>query len=112
MFLLYDIKKHQLQKKVNCEPLFNNPDIDNPSDFEEPPHRIPKWLLPEYNYGGKVPISNYYRKDSTGIKGNIYLYWAKEKLDVVEQAIKNNTFIGPYGQQIVLDIGKIKYFKF
>ena len=110
MFLLYDIKKHQLQKKVNCEPLFNNPDIDNPSDFEEPPHRIPKWLLPEYNYGGKVPISNYYRKDSTGIEENTYVYWAKEKLDVMEQAIKNNTFIGPYGQQIVLDIGKLKYF--
>ena len=51
----------QIKKKVDCTALFNNPDIDNVSQFENPPMRIPKWLVPEYNYGGRVPITNFYR---------------------------------------------------
>ena len=51
----------EIKKNVDCLALFKNSDIDNVSQFESPPMRIPKWLVPEYNYGGRVPITNFYR---------------------------------------------------
>ena len=105
MFLI-KLRNTYSKKKVNCEPLFNNPNIDNPSKFEEPPQRIPKWLIPEYNYGGKVPISHQYRDDTKGAEKKGDVYWPTEKLEKMEKAIQNNnTFKWDDTYQKVLDIG-------
>ena len=53
-----------IEKKIDCDALFRNLDFDTSSEFQYPPQKIPKWLLSEYNYGGRVPISYYYRDDS------------------------------------------------
>ena len=55
---------NRIEKKIDCDALFRNSDIDASSEFQYPPQKIPKWLLSEYNYGGRVPISYYYRDDS------------------------------------------------
>ena len=33
-----------LEKEVNCKALFTNPDIDQASEFQFPPQKIPKYL--------------------------------------------------------------------
>ena len=33
----------EIHKIVDCDALFSNPDIDDPSQFHDPPSRIPKW---------------------------------------------------------------------
>ena len=57
-----------VEKEINCMALFTNPDIDASSEFEYPPSEIPKWLMADYNYGGNVPISYYYRDDTIRTK--------------------------------------------
>ena len=50
---------NQITKNVDCAALFqNDAEIDAPSQFQEPPMRIPKWLAEDYSYGGSVPIRN------------------------------------------------------
>jgi hypothetical protein len=84
-----------IEKKVDCKELFSNPDIDDPSQFPDPPGRIPKWLSPEYNYGGRVPIKNNYMDDS---KGETHaLIWSKELFELLENQrtrkyLKGETF--------------------
>ena len=87
-----------VEKEINCMALFTNPDIDASSEFEYPPSEIPKWLLADYNYGGKVPISYYYRDDTkrTKIKnGQIkHLQWTKNFTDLIENEIQMKKFKG------------------
>jgi len=33
-----------IEKKIDCEALFTNPDIDAAGEFESPPKKIPKYL--------------------------------------------------------------------
>ena len=33
-----------IEKEVNCEALFSNPDIDAEAEFQRPPSKIPKYL--------------------------------------------------------------------
>ena len=86
--------------------IFTNSDIDKGSEFEYPPYKIPKWLVPEYTYGGRVPISYNYRDDSRkdddskskNIKlledsfGNIY--WGPNLIKWIETQVRSNTFEG------------------
>ena len=87
-----------VEKEINCMALFTNPDIDASSEFEFPPAEIPKWLLADYNYGGYVPISYYYRDDTerTKIKnGQIkHLQWTKNFTDLLEYEIQMKKFKG------------------
>ena len=100
-----------IQKNVDCPAIFKNTDIDKVSEFKDPPMKIPKWLVPDFTYGGKVPISSHYRDDSIrndefqGINSN---YWTTENGDwtpanaIREKMILNNTYVGPYGPKVRL----------
>ena len=89
-----------IEKVIDCVGLFNSSDIDIDSEFEYPPYKIPKWLVPEYNYGGRVPISYYYRDDSKNenvklledIFGNIH--WTTNLTKWIEDEIRSNHFGG------------------
>ena len=87
-----------VEKEINCMALFTNPDIDASSEFEYPPSEIPKWLMADYNYGGNVPISYYYRDDTKRIKiknGQIkHLQWTKNFTDLLENEIQMLKFKG------------------
>ena len=94
------------EKSIDCTTIFTNSDIDKGSEFEYPPYKIPKWLVPEYTYGGRVPIFYNYRDDSRkdddskskNIKlledsfGNIY--WGLNLIKWIETQVRSNTFEG------------------
>ena len=84
----------ELKKSVNCEALFRNSNIDGPSQFKEPPKRIPKWLVPEYNYGGRVPIGLNYYSENLALEPNIYMHWRNEDLELMEKKILDGTYAG------------------
>ena len=98
-----------IKKNVDCPAIFNNPDIDKISEFKDPPMKIPKWLVPDFTYGGKVSISSHYRDDSirndkfNGVNSN---YWTSENGEwtsanaIREKMILNNTYVGPYGLKV------------
>ena len=95
-----------IEKTIDCAALFTNSDIDSSSEFDYPPYKIPKWMVSEYDYGGRVPISYYYRDDSRkdddskskNIKiledsfGNIH--WGPNVIKWLETQIRSNTFEG------------------
>ena len=70
--------------------------------------KIPKWLVPDFTYGGKVSISSHYRDDSIrNDDENINsIYWTTENGDwnsanaMREKMILNNTYVGPYGSKV------------
>ena len=85
-----------IKKNVDCQAIFSDSDVDRVSEFEFPPHRIPKWLLPEYNYGGKVQVSNYYRDDTKvdERKNVVTNRWTQKVIDWIEETYHNNTLKG------------------
>ena len=88
----------EIQKKVDCDALFSNPDIDDPSQFHDPPKRIPKWLVEEYSYTGRVPVDyQYYFDDSKG--EHHYSHWNQTILDFITNQFDTDTFKGPYGKK-------------
>ncbi len=88
----------EIHKKVDCDALFSNPDIDDPSQFHDPPSRIPKWLKDEYSYSGKIPIDyNYYYDDSKG--QHHYSHWNQTIIDIITNQFDTDTFQGPYGKK-------------
>ena len=97
-----------IKKNVDCQAIFNNPDIDIVSEFKDPPKKIPKWLVPDFTYGGKISISSHYRDDSIrNDDDNINsIYWTTENGDwnpanaIREKMILNNTYVGPYGPKV------------
>ena len=92
-----------IKKSVNCEALFSNPEIDILSDFPHPPKRIPKWLLSDYNYGGRVEVTRNYL-DETGYNSDMTSFWPKDMLTKMGEMIKNDTFKGPYGIEMVRQV--------
>ena len=48
----YDV----IKKDFDCDALFENLDIDRPSKFYSPPAKIPKHLLADFTYGGRVDV--------------------------------------------------------
>ena len=83
---------------MDCDALFSNPDIDDPSQFHDPPSRIPKWLKDEYSYSGKIPIDyNYYYDDSKG--QHHYSHWNQTIIDIITNQFDTDTFQGPYGKK-------------
>ena len=94
------------EKTIECTALFKHSDIDSSSEFDYPLQKIPKWMLSEYNYGGRVPISYHYRDDSRkdddskskNIKlledsfGNIH--WGDNLIKWIETQIRSKTFEG------------------
>ena len=92
-----------IKKNVDCEALFRNADIDISSDFPHPPQRIPKWLLPDYNYGGRVEVAKNYI-DEIAHNSDVFQNWPKDILTKMREMIKNDTFSGPYGIEYVRQI--------
>ena len=87
-----------VEKEINCMALFTNPDIDASSEFEFPPTEIPKWLLADYNYGGKVQVFYDYRDDTKRAKiknGQIkHLQWTKNFTGLLQQEIQTKKLKG------------------
>ena len=54
----------EITKDIQCEPLFSNSKIDQPTQFQEAPQRIPKWLHEDFTYQGKVELKSDYRDQS------------------------------------------------
>ena len=90
-----------IKKETNCEALYSNPYIDEPSEFKIPPEFIPKWLKSHFTYNGKVPV-NYNYMDNTKRLDEDFA-WTDEKGDwkgphkIRAELIQNGTYIGPYG---------------
>ena len=81
-----------IKKNVDCESIFSNPNIDNVAEFKEPPMKIPKWLISDYNYGGKVEIVKFYKDDSKRTDEEIH--WTKENGDWTwDNAIREQEWI-------------------
>ena len=53
-----------LEKKFDCEDLWDNPIYDEPSRFCVPPDRIPKKWLHDFTYGGRVDLKTYFFRES------------------------------------------------
>ena len=97
-----------IKKKVNCDDLFNNPDIDDPSQFKKPPMKIPDWLLNDYSYSGKVAIeySAPYSKrekipcyyDDSNLQHH-YSHWTQTIFDIINKQMDSGGFKGPYGKK-------------
>ena len=87
-----------VEKEINCMALFTNPDIDASSEFEFPPTEIPKWLLADYNYGGKVQVFYDYRDDTKRAKiknGQIkHLQWTKNFTGLLQHEIQTKKLKG------------------
>ena len=96
---------------MNCRALFSNPDIDASSEFSEPPYKIPKWLVPEFNYGGKVKLGHYYMDDTNyEHAGNVMFpngLWSKKLTDHINGTMTNGTFEGPSGRHTSEKINEI-----
>ena len=98
----------QIKKNVDCEALFSNPDIDDPSQLQKPPYQIPYWLLKDYSYDGKVRIEydcpyglNFapcYHDDSKG--QNHINHWDQALYKALDKGLDtpNGGFKGPYGK--------------
>jgi hypothetical protein len=95
-----------IEKKVDCKSIFSNPDIDDPAQFLDPPTRIPKWLAPEYTYGGRVDIANFYRDDAQG--QSHYTNWTLELDEYILEMYRKKQLTGK-PKNAVLKI-EIKYF--
>lgn len=87
-----------IEKKVDCEALFSNPDIDDPTQFYEPPKKIPKWLKDNYSYSGRVEIdySDYF--DDKKLQ-NHYTHWNQTIIDFINKQLEEDKFSGPYGKK-------------
>ena len=84
----------ELKKSVNCTALFKNSNIDGPSQFQEPPKRIPKWLVGEFTYGGQVPVTLSYYSENLALTSNIYMHWKNEVLESMVKKIRDGTYTG------------------
>ena len=49
-----------LKKNFDCEAVWTNPLIDEPSRFCEPPKKIPKRLMPHFTYNGRIGVKEFY----------------------------------------------------
>ena len=100
-----------IKKKINCDDLFNNPDIDDPSQFKKPPKNIPNWLLEDFSYSGRVNIEYEaplgggtgknkipcYYDDSTG--KHHFSHWEQSLFDIINANLASGGFRGPYGKK-------------
>ena len=82
----------EIHKKIECKSLFNNPDFDKLSEFETPPKKIPKWLIPEYTYGDRVKVVYDYYDDSKGQPHN--LDWSEKMYKIIQDMYDTETFTG------------------
>jgi hypothetical protein len=90
------------EKNVDCEAIFSNNLIDRPSEFDSPPMRIPKQLMPEFTYQGRVEYRYNFYDDS---KGSTHLLtWTKDLVDIITNLFREGTLRGPYGIETVNDI--------
>ena len=95
-----------IKKQVNCDALFNNPDIDDPSQFKKPPRKIPDWLLKDFSYSGKVQIKYEGPLTSTNTVSTYYddskgtyhtSHWNETVFSWVEKSLDDPENRGPYG---------------
>ena len=91
----YDV----IEKTVDCDALFSNPDIDAPGEFCDAPKKPPKWLAPEYTYGDRVPFKYWYIDDTDGI--NMYTNWSMDLLTYLTERYHLDNMRSPYGEEAV-----------
>ena len=92
-----------LKKSVDCENLFKESNIDKKSVFNNPPMRIPKWLVPYYAYNGLVSISNIYRDDKN--KNFDYaFFWSQDVLTFLNDKYLNKTLKGKVSQYLLSEM--------
>ena len=85
----------KIRKNINCSGLFENSNFFD-TKFEYPPQRIPKWLITDFNYNGKVQIFNSYRDDTTNQEKNLTLNWSKEIIGLIEESFLDKKLRGRY----------------
>ena len=93
-----------IEKQIDCDALFGNDDIDKPGTFLSPPSKIPKYLLPQFTYDGRVKLIYEYFDDNEG--KTHYLHWHKNMLDSHIRMFEEHRLHGPYGQPVVEDINR------
>lgn len=92
----------EITKNVDCPALFSNSDLDEPSKFVEPPVRIPKWLLNDYNYNEQIEIVYWY-KDSAYLKdiSPLVYNFTTSLTDEMNKLMDHGVYEGPYGKPMV-----------
>ena len=83
----------EIKKDINCSSIFEDFNVLN-AKFEYPPQRIPKWLLNDFNYDGKVQVINSYRDDATNQEKNLTHIWSKDVIQLIEKSFLNNKLEG------------------
>lgn len=87
----------ELKKDINCPVLFKTAELDYNSDFKEPPMRIPKWLLNEFTYQGRVEVD--YREYFDDTSGAIDRYnFSKAFYKEISDNIDSGTYASKYGK--------------
>jgi len=85
---------------IDCEGLWENEAIDEPTNVANPLPKIPDEWLDAFTYGGKVPVRNY----SAGILKNYYLNgnamvheWSEDLVNKMANECTAGTLGGNYG---------------
>ena len=73
---------NHVTKQIKCKPLFENEEIDEPSQYPRPPKYMPVWLENDFSYGGKVPVEKFYFDDAMPKRDYI---WDMAFLNYVEK---------------------------
>ena len=107
-----------LKKRFDCEALWSNPLIDEPSRFCSPPSIVPKWLKPQLTYNGRVGLEQYYFDAEPGLtfhvrsnilskKGQILElksfqeYWTKQSIEDQMEYARKGWLAGSYGKAVL-----------
>lgn len=109
-----------IAKKIDCQELFSNPDIDAPGNFDwtnfplafkqnpdikgKVPDHLPAYLVKEFSYNRKVKLIYSYKDESHTI-GQPTIWHPAHVNRLIEQ-VKNGVFEGAFGKEEVANIEK------
>jgi hypothetical protein len=85
----YDV----IEKDVDCKQLFKSPDLYEDPVYDEPPRGIPKFLVSDFSYDGRVDMNTlWYVNDADG--SHTEHVWPAESID---RRVRTGAFDGSYG---------------
>ena len=84
-----------IEKEVNCKALFENDLIDRPSELPRPPKKIPKYLLDDYTYNGRLELKSWYLDDTQG-SGSDFSPWEDWTMEYMEKHFQVKQRVSAY----------------
>ena len=115
---------NQIVKNIQCEYLFESPQIENNTDVSEqqlknkPPllSNLPKEIQQQYTFDGRIPILHNYINDIDYLqkaekKAQMKIIrdklWERKSIEIDQKLFRNNKLFGAYGREVVLDMTKL-----